>query len=116
MWASFAFLVLEYTHTGTRFSSVFSAPMVLLAYFSLNLRVRPCSDRAAMRCCGMRQMGIERRCDASHQKFRAVADRKPVVDHGYGAVGDEALDPRPIDDRGSMIPAVQPGHPGQIDS
>jgi len=31
--------------------------------------------------------------------FRAVADGEPVVDHRYGAVGDEALDPRPIDDR-----------------
>ena len=60
-------------------------------------------------------MGIERRCDAPHQKFRAVADRKPVVDHGHGAVCDQALDPRPVDDRGLMVPTVQPGYPGQID-
>ena len=60
-------------------------------------------------------MGIERRRDAPHQKFRAVADRKPVVDHGHGSVGDEALDPRAIDDRGSEVAAVQPGYPGQID-
>ena len=60
-------------------------------------------------------MGIERRRDAPNQKFRAVADRKPVVDHRHGAVGDEALDPRPVDDRGSEVPAVQPGYPGQID-
>jgi hypothetical protein len=60
-------------------------------------------------------MGIEPRCDAPHKKFRAVADRKPIVDHGYGAVGDEALDPRPVHDGGSNVPAVQPRYKGQID-
>jgi hypothetical protein len=49
----------------------------------------------------MRKMGIEHGCDDANQEFRAVADRKPVVGERHGAVGDEALDPRPIDDRGS---------------
>ena len=60
-------------------------------------------------------MGIERRRHAAQQEFRAIADRKPIVDHRHGAIGDEALDPGPIDDRGSKIAAVQPGYPGQID-
>ena len=38
-----------------------------------------------------------------------------MIDHRHGAVGNEALDPRPIDDRGSKVAAVQPGYPGQID-
>ena len=44
---------------------------------------------------------IERRRDAPNEEFRAVADGKPVIDHVHGAVGDEALDPWPVDDRGS---------------
>ena len=62
-----------------------------------------------MRCCGMRKMGIERPRDAPNQEFRAVADGKPVIDHLHGAVGDEALDPWPVDDRGSPVAAVQLG-------
>ena len=38
-----------------------------------------------------------------------------MIDHRHGAVGNEALDPRPIDDRGSKVAAVQPGYKGQID-
>jgi hypothetical protein len=73
------------------------------------------SHRAAMRCGGMRKMSIEHGCDAANQEFRAVAGRKPVVGQRHGAVCDEALDPRPIDDRGSRVAAVQSRHPGQID-
>jgi hypothetical protein len=61
------------------------------------------SHRAAMRCGGMRKVGIERRRDASHQEFCAVADGKPIVDHRYGAVGDEAFDPRPTDGKPNDI-------------
>jgi hypothetical protein len=54
-------------------------------------------------------VGIERPRDAPNQEFRAVADGKPVIDHRHGAVGDEALDPWPVDDRGSQVAAVQLG-------
>ena len=43
-------------------------------------------------------MRIERRSNAADQEFRAVADGEPVIGHRDGAVGDEALYPRPIDD------------------
>jgi hypothetical protein len=41
-------------------------------------------------------MGIERRCDASHQEVS-----EPIVNDRHGAVGDETFDPREIDDHRS---------------
>jgi hypothetical protein len=61
------------------------------------------SDRLTMHGCGIRKAGIERRRDAPNQEFCAVADGRPVIDHRHGAVDDAALDPSPVEDRGSQL-------------
>ena len=63
----------------------------------------------------MGKVGIEGRCDAPNQEGRAVADGKPVVDHRHGAVGDQALDPRPVDDRRPVVAAMELRYPEKID-
>ncbi|MGC2086014.1 MAG: hypothetical protein WA702_21925, partial [Bradyrhizobium sp.] len=61
-------------------------------------------------------MSIERRSDATYQEFRAIVDREAIVAHGYGAVGNEAFQPRPIDDGRVRIAAVTPCDLRQVDA